>query len=109
MAALFNHYLITRFNLKTANWAVTKNKEALLTEAWMNHRLWLFENFCLPSVAAQVNKDFEWLIYFDLSTPDQYKVQIDKLTAPYDFIHIFYINGMDSFFPAVEAAGSQQR
>ena len=58
---MFKHYLITRFNLRADNWDVTKNNEQLLTDEWMDNRMWLFENFCFPSVIGQTNQNFEWL------------------------------------------------
>lgn len=109
---MFSHYLITRFNLKTPMWDVTKNNETLLTDEWLEHRLWLFENFCFPSVAAQVNKNFQWLIYFDVTTPEAYRKEVDRIIGNNKNVRIFYIEGMPAFYPeiqkhiAAEAAGS---
>ena len=36
----------------------------------------LFENYCLPSIAAQTCKNFEWIVLFDSKTPDFYKNKI---------------------------------
>jgi len=98
---MFNHYLITRFNLKNPKWDVTKNNESLLTDEWLEHRLWLFENFCFPSVAAQVNRNFTWLIYFDITTPDTYKEKIGKIINGQSNIRVFYIEGMPAFYPEI--------
>ena len=78
---MFNHYLITRFNLRADYWDVTKNNEQLLTDEWMDNRMWLFENFCFPSVVGQTNQNFEWLLYFDTNTKDVYKNRIINLVA----------------------------
>lgn len=94
---MFIHYLITRFNLKNPDWSTTKNKELLLTEEWMTHRLELFKNFCFPSVLAQSNKDFKWLIFFDISTKDKFKTNIDELLSKHELIRYFYIKGMPEF------------
>ncbi len=99
---MFNHYLITRFNLKNPKWDVTKNNETLLTDEWLEHRLWLFENFCFPSVAAQVNRDFEWLIYFDVTTPEAYKQKIAAIIGDQPNIRLFYIEGMPAFYPEIQ-------
>lgn len=99
---MFNHYLITRFNLRNPKWDVTKNNEALLTDEWMEHRMELFSNFCLPSVVAQTNKNFTWLLYFDVTTPDRFRRQIEELTSAYNNIRAFFINGMPDFYPQVK-------
>lgn len=99
---MFKHYLITRFNLRNPDWNVTKNNETLLTDEWMEDRMWLFESFCFPSVAAQTNKDFNWLIFFDTTTPEKYKKAITDLISDKANIKAFYINGMPEFYPAIQ-------
>lgn len=96
---MFNHYLITRFNLRAEYWDVTKNNEQLLTDEWMDNRMWLFENFCFPSVAGQTNKNFEWLLYFDTNTKEVYKNRIIDLVAKHDNFHVFFVDAMPAFEP----------
>ena len=98
---MFKHYLITRFNLKNPKWSTTKNNESLLTDEWMSHRMWLFENFCLPSVIAQTNSNFEWLIYLDTTTSPIYKEQMAKLLNGKDNIKAIYTDGMQNFLPSI--------
>ncbi|REG87228.1 glycosyltransferase [Winogradskyella sediminis] len=100
---MFKHYLITRFNLKNKNWDVTKNNESLLTREWMTHRIKLFSNFCLPSVANQTNTNFEWLLFFDSTTDTDFKAELEALIVPYPHFIIFYIDGMDAFHPAIKS------
>lgn len=99
---MFSHYLITRFNLKNPKWDVTKNNESLLTDEWLDHRLWLFENFCLPSVLAQTNKNFTWLVYFDVTTPENYREKIGKLLNGKPNVRAFFIEGMPAFYPEIK-------
>lgn len=99
---MFEHYLITRFNLKNPNWDVTKNNEELLTDAWMEDRMWLFENFCLPSVKSQTNKNFTWLLYLDTTTSEKYKTKMFDLTSAIENIKVFFINGMNEFYPQIQ-------
>lgn len=99
---MFDHYLMTRFNLRNPQWEVTKNNETLLTEAWMEDRMWLFENFCFPSVVAQTNKNFTWLLYFDLTTPEKYQARINELVKDHANIEVFYIEGMPAFYPEIK-------
>ena len=98
---IFNHYLITRFNLKNPSWKFTKNNELLLNDQWMDERIDLFANFCLPSVAAQTNKNFKWLLYFDNDTAPKHKEQIATLIKPYLFIEVFYIEGMPALVDSI--------
>lgn len=105
---MFSHYLITRFNLKNPKWDVTKNNETLLTDEWLDHRLWLFENFCLPSVISQTSTNFEWLIYFDITTTETYREKIETLTKEYSNIRLFYIEGMPAFYPEIQKLISEE-
>ena len=69
------HVLMTRFNL------ATPGKEAAIRNRpdWLSTRFRLFEEFCLPSVAAQTSKDFTWIIYFDQDTPEEFKQRVKGL------------------------------
>lgn len=99
----FKHYLITRFNLRNPNWDVTKNQEEVLTDQWMEHRMQLFENYCLPSVQAQSNQNFIWLIYFDITTPETFKNKIEALLKPFPNFKPRFIAGMTAFYPSIKA------
>ena len=54
---LFSHFLLTRFDVRLEGMQRP-------TKAWVEHRLALFERFCLPSVAEQSSRDFNWIICF---------------------------------------------
>ncbi|MBD3582615.1 glycosyltransferase [Flavobacterium selenitireducens] len=99
---MFRHYLITRFNLRKKGWDVTKNNEALLTDAWMDDRLRLFGDYCVPSVAAQTNRDFTWLLFFDSTTPERFRSVAEALVSDMGNARIFYIDGMDAFYPEIK-------
>lgn len=94
---MFEHFLITRFNLKNPNWGLTKNKEAILDEKWMEERMILFENYCLSSVANQSNTNFKWLLFFDTTTSDFYKNKIAELLKKHTRFIPIYIDGMALF------------
>ena len=98
---MFKHYLITRFNLRATHWDVTKNNEQLLTDVWMDSRMWLFENFCFSSVKAQTNQNFEWLLYFDSNTKEIYKKRILELVANQPNFKVFFVEAMPAFYPAL--------
>jgi len=58
-------------------------KPQLPSQEWLDHRLKLFENFCLPSVVAQSDQNFEWLIYFDEQISVEYLDRVRSLIAEY--------------------------
>ena len=91
---MFKHYLITRFNLTTPGWETTKRNERILDEAWYKNRFDLFEKYCLPSVAGQLNQNFTWCILLDIITPDRYRERIRISTGHAKNIRLFYIDGM---------------
>ncbi|HEY1077329.1 MAG TPA: glycosyltransferase [Fontimonas sp.] len=100
----FKHYLITRFNLSEAAWPQDRGRPPpVLSDEWMSNRIELFREYCLASVVAQTQKNFQWLIYMDISTADVFRERIEALTAEHGFIRIEYINGMPSFLPAIRA------
>ena len=99
---MFEHFLITRFNLKNPKWSVTKNNELLLTKEWMDERLDLFENFCLPSVAAQTEKNFKWLLFLDVSTAKEHQERMLEISKKHSFIQLFYIDGMPNLIGSIK-------
>jgi hypothetical protein len=66
------HFLVTRFNVRLfttiPGWK-DKARAMRANEAWLRERIKMFERFCLPSVTAQSNKNFRWLIYADEKSP----------------------------------------
>lgn len=71
----FKHYIITRFNL-SQRWDKDSLGNKVLDDNWLKNRFQLFENYCFPSLKSQTNKNFEWWVFFDASTPDLYKKKI---------------------------------
>lgn len=59
------YVFFTRFNLPS------KGYESYVRSAenWLHKRVDLFERYCLPSVAAQTDQDFAWIVYFDPHSP----------------------------------------
>ncbi|MCL1629208.1 putative rhamnosyl transferase [Roseibaca sp. V10] len=72
------HFLITRFNL---NYAQTYGDLFRYSDAWMRHRMDLFERFCHPSVLRQTSQNFTWLVYFDRTRTQPY---LDRLAPLFD-------------------------
>lgn len=73
--------ITTRFNVVFTDDHFLKDKSGspTRTEAWLKRRFELFEQVCLPSLQAQTDQDFEWLVFFSDGTPDPYKERIRAL------------------------------
>jgi len=98
---MFQHYILTRFNLRATHWTTTKNKEKVLTEEWLKERFDLFENYCFSSVKNQSNQNFKWLVFFDVNTPENYKLKVEEYRKSYDNFYPFFIDGMPNFLPEI--------
>ena len=68
MSRKFTHYLITRFNVPVNNWHKDKAGKPVLDHLWMENRLNLFAQYCLPTIVQQSERGFQWLIYCDRQT-----------------------------------------
>jgi hypothetical protein len=94
MEVRFNHFIITRFNLKQTIWEKDKLGDAVNNEAWLSSRYELFERFCLPSIIHQTEQEFKWLVFFDTHTPITFKVKNERNHADFkNFIPVY----VDSF------------
>ncbi len=101
MSNEYEHFLITRFNLRYKNWQMTKNDEKIQTEEWLRHRFELFESYCLPSVINQSNQNFIWYVYFDISTPDFYRKKVSDIAEKYPNLRPFYLDGREGLEDSV--------
>ncbi|TQD33810.1 glycosyltransferase [Haloflavibacter putidus] len=93
------HFLITRFNVRVEGWETSRDGEKVLTPEWLEERFRLFETYCLPSVINQTNQNFDWCIFFDINTPQQFKQKVTKLSQTYPNIVAIYIKDMSSLIP----------
>lgn len=82
---VFEHFILTRFNVKN----VLSQSDIGLNFDWLNHRFQLFDDFCYPSVRAQLNQNFKWLVYFDSNTPVLFRRKIEKYAEWQNFIPIY--------------------
>lgn len=71
-AQSFDHFLITRFNVRL-------DKKA--SEEWLRHRLTYFESMCLPAIAQQTVRNFTWLVYFDAERDPWFDASVNRLSA----------------------------
>lgn len=79
------HILLTRFNLPSPG--VEESFRA--KQNWLTNRWVLFQQYCLPSVRAQQDQDFHWIIYFDPASPAWLREGIDQYEVSGDFVPIF--------------------
>ena len=91
------HFLITRFNLKTDLWSNDKRGGNILTEEWLADRFELFEKYCLPSIQNQSNLNFTWLVYFGTDTPEKYKAIIEKYAEDFPVLDPKYVLDYNAF------------
>ncbi len=59
------HVVLTRFNLPLKTFATDRAGQATLTEEWLEHRIRLFRDVCVPSMAAQTCRRFRWIVLID--------------------------------------------
>lgn len=85
MAGDVDHVLLTRFNLPS------QGVESIIRakEGWLRDRISLFEFYCLPSVRAQTNQGFHWIIYFDPESPEWLKRRIQNHAHEGVYVPIF--------------------
>lgn len=82
---MLHHVILTRFNLATPG----REESIRNRPGWLSRRFELFEKHCLPSIQAQTNQDFTWIIYFDEDTPPEFKARIDQLTEQFPFVPFY--------------------
>jgi len=99
MKGQFDHFLITRFNLRSnkKGWSSETNDSISTNSDWLDHRINLFKNYCLPSVKNQSCLNFKWLIYFDEETPSAQRNSILQLVKEYAFIEPKFVDGYSVF------------
>lgn len=69
------HLIITRFNIR-----IDRDIDYVMTDEWMQTRLSLFEQYCLPSVAAQTCQDFTWLVLMNQNTAATFRQRMVVLS-----------------------------
>ncbi len=93
--AKFTHYLVTRFNVPAGKWLQDKEGRPTLDDAWMDHRLDLFKKYCVPTVAGQSEKNFQWLIYCDVKTNDGVRHQVQDAIREMANVQMRFVEKMD--------------
>jgi hypothetical protein len=89
----FDHFLVTRFNLKVAYAC----PETRLDPAWLEHRFELFDSFCYPSVIGQSVHNFKWLVFFDADTPDRFKAKVAEYSQWKNFVPEYIMADIEEY------------
>ena len=66
--------LLTRFNIRTPTVGYTQDQ----SPEWLERRFELFSHYCVPSVAAQVEEEFDWIVFCDPWTAPE---TLDRIRA----------------------------
>lgn len=98
----FIHIIITRFNVPTKTWDITREGRKPLSEEWLSDRFQIFQKYCLPSFKNQKNQNFVWLVFFDINTSEQYKEIILSIQKDYPLFTPVYINEFAEMLPKLE-------
>lgn len=69
-----HHVLITLFNIR---YSLSSDLDGLAN--WTDERFPIFEKYCFPSIKAQSNQDFDWLIIIDSSTKKEQRSRLRNL------------------------------
>ncbi|RED48383.1 glycosyltransferase [Seonamhaeicola aphaedonensis] len=97
MSKPFNHFVITRFNLKQSIWGSDKLGAQVNSDVWLKSRYELFETYCFPSLQNQTNKDFKWLVFFDETTPQIYRDKNTALNTIFKNFIPIYVKNFETF------------
>tara|TARA_B110001450_G_C17639850_1_gene488887 strand:- start:416 stop:1258 length:843 start_codon:yes stop_codon:yes gene_type:complete len=93
----FDHFIITRFNLKNKDWTLDKNANNICDEEWLKFRYEVFTKTCYNSIKNQDVKNFKWLVYFDTNTPELYKDINKKLHTDFPLFTPLYRDSNQQF------------
>lgn len=85
MSRPVDHVLLTRFNLPSAG----VERSIRDREGWLANRVELFDRYCAPSVRAQGNLNFSWIIYFDPESPPWLKERVRRYASAGLFTPIY--------------------
>ncbi|NJL82777.1 MAG: hypothetical protein HC890_07155 [Chloroflexaceae bacterium] len=101
---VFQHALLTRFN---TDWFLSKSRsqQERNSAEFLEHRFRIFEKTCLPSVNAQSNLNFFWLLLLDAGLPEGFRERIAHYSSASRVkIHPVYIEDRSVFLPRLKQA-----
>lgn len=81
----FRHFIITRFNVNIDRHECAHR----LGDTWLAERFDLFQRYCFPTVAAQTEQNYTWLVLFDEQTPGKYLRLINAYAKHPNFVPVY--------------------
>lgn len=79
------HFILTRYNLPSAG----AERFVRAREGWLRDRTRLFETYTLPSMRAQSERRFVWLVFFDPQSPTWLRERIDSWSSDGTLFPVF--------------------
>ena len=92
----YRHFLITRFNVNINPVDFPQRLE----DTWLAQRFELFQRYCFPTVSAQTDQEFTWLVLFDEQTPARYRSMIAVYARYGNFVPV-WCGGYRTIVPQV--------
>jgi hypothetical protein len=86
----FLHVVATKFGIGVFN------------EQWLEYRQELFEVLTLPSLDAQTERNFVWLLGIDRDMPERFRKRLDELVASRPYIRLLELELFGDFEPEVK-------
>lgn len=80
------HVVLTRFNLPLKTFAKDRTGQTTLTEEWLEHRLRLFRDICVPSIAAQTCPRFRWFLLIDAAGAERLRPRLEAMLGGIDSV-----------------------
>lgn len=91
----FTHIITTSFNVPSVSWKQTRDGKNTLTNEWFMDRIDIFDKYCLPSFKNQTNKNFWWIVFFDVNTPEFYKERIKEIEKEFPTFRPYFVNDLE--------------
>ena len=82
----FTHLVLTRFNTAVGYAPSAKR----LDSGWLRTRLAMFERYCLPSMAAQRDVSFQWIVFCDAGSPEWFR---ETMASFQPLVTTVYVDG----------------
>lgn len=86
------HFVITRFNMPIFPTRTNGDKVKNNDVEFLNKRLDIFERYCMPSLKNQTCQDFQWLVMFDINTPQVVKDRLARVEKSMDNMSVCYFD-----------------
>jgi hypothetical protein len=103
----FTHYLVTRFNVPLDTWLKDSTRPHSPDAAWFNHRLHLFSTYCVPTVLAQSESNFQWIIYCDAQTEPAQLLELKGILPDKHWISLRYTTHKSALLADLQALLAQ--